>query len=467
MDTSNMLHDMCHNILSESDVKAIIKNRGFSVKETATRSLFENFFLSDTGVEAMMKELSQEEVTLLHLLKFIGKAVDVSIFERIYNQKRSNYSYTFSQRYQSIFKKVQTSLIRRGLLLIAEDKSANKLLQKITKMERWLFKLPEQFIRFLPPLFKSAQTFESTGILNEHVLRQALLGLVNNKHASPLDRDKEYYMNLADDELCMGNHRFSVNRFLDWQRIYWQSKIAFEVKSEQKYYISTQEATNYIFSQLKANEWFLPDQVALPLELFCGGKYASSIARICEECWECGYMVKKVSEQNNYYRLAQDTPQIKSDVDPSSYLEITSDQSLIIKLFTIPFDNLEQLAQISTLQVKRLQLFARPSVLKLGRVLPEIRQQPFIKWLQEHVPVYEQALKTVEHRWGRCIVHQNLMLAKVNDLTLKVALQKALPNAKDLLLLPNDFIAFPRVHLPTVEKVITKAGQVVKKISSD
>ncbi len=466
MDTFSILHDMCHNILSESDVKAIIKNRGFSAKETATRSLFENFFLSDTGVEAMMSALSQEEVTLLHLLKFIGKSVDVTIFERIYSDKNPHnphYAYTFSQRYQDIFKKVQASLIRRGILLVTEDKSANKLIQKITKMERWLFKLPEQFIRFLPPLFKSAQTFESTGNLNEHVLRHALLGLIDNKHTSLLDKDKEYCLNLTDGELCMGNRRFWVSHFLDWQRLHWQAEIAISKPSDEKYYIPPLESTSYIFSQLKANEWLLPDQLSLPLEVFCGGKY-SAIAKICKECWQCGYLVKQVAGQDNYYRLAQDTPQIKIEVDPSSYLEIASDQSLIINLFTIPFGNLEQLVQISNLRIKQPQLFADPNVLKLGRVLPEIQQQPFIKWLREHVPVYERALKTVEHRWGRCIVHQNLMLAKVNDLTLKVALQKA---SKDILFLPNDFIAFPRAYLPTVEKMVTKAGQVVKTISSD
>ena len=103
MNISQMLHQMCHQVLSNADVKAICKSRGFSARESASRALFENFFLSDIGVEAAIGSLTKEETVLLHLLKYTGEAVDVSFFARIYGDKqlKSHYHhYTFTQRYK-------------------------------------------------------------------------------------------------------------------------------------------------------------------------------------------------------------------------------------------------------------------------------------------------------------------------------------------------------------------------------
>ena len=55
MDPNQMLHQMCHDILSDADVKAIGKARGFSSKETSTRALLENFFLTPIGVREALE----------------------------------------------------------------------------------------------------------------------------------------------------------------------------------------------------------------------------------------------------------------------------------------------------------------------------------------------------------------------------------------------------------------------------
>ena len=83
MNTSNMLTEMCQQVLSAADIKAISKSRGFSAREASSRTIFESYFLSDIGVEAAMASLSQEEVALLHLLKLEGKVVDIRFFERL------------------------------------------------------------------------------------------------------------------------------------------------------------------------------------------------------------------------------------------------------------------------------------------------------------------------------------------------------------------------------------------------
>ncbi len=84
MDVSYMLHEMCHNVLSAADIKAIGKSRGFSAKEIATPALLANFFLSPIGVQTALQSLSREEVAFLYFLKEHGQEIGIAPFSRIY-----------------------------------------------------------------------------------------------------------------------------------------------------------------------------------------------------------------------------------------------------------------------------------------------------------------------------------------------------------------------------------------------
>jgi len=59
------------------------------------------------------------------------------------------------------------------------------------------------------------------------------------------------------------------------------------------------------------------------------------------------------------------------------------------------------------------------------------------------------------------------LVAKVDDLGLKVQLERAFPDRKKMRFLPDDYIAFPRDLLPAVERLIAKSGHVIRKVSAD
>jgi hypothetical protein len=50
VDQAERLHQMCHEVLAEADVKAICKTRGLPNLAGSSRHLFEHLFHSDTGV---------------------------------------------------------------------------------------------------------------------------------------------------------------------------------------------------------------------------------------------------------------------------------------------------------------------------------------------------------------------------------------------------------------------------------
>lgn len=467
MDTSKMLHQMCHNVLSNADVKAICKSRGFSAKEAGSRALFENFFLSDIGLEKALSTLTGEEVTLLHLLKFLGEIVDVSAFARIYRQEGQYYYGSFNQRYKEVFKKVKLSLIRKGLLLMAE---ANMLSAK-SKMERWRFRFPREFESFLPPLISEARSFEQPGNLRSQVLRRKLMEFAEGEQSSPLGKEEAqaYKLSLVDGVLRIGERPFRERHLLEWQQACWEAAIPapepetkdWRIRNELT--VPTVDATRYIFAQLGEKEWIRPAQLSLPLKIF--GNAALDGEKICQIGWHWGCLARQKEGEVSYYRLPGKIG--RPEPDPQYYLHTPPDRPLVVKLEAIPYRTLEQLAQIADLEVTnagRAFPAAVPSVIKMGHALAAMQDQPLIHWLRENAPAFRRAFELVRRRWGKQVVHQGLMIAKVNDLTLKVQLERAFSDPKKMIFLPNDYLAFPRDLLTAVEKAVAKSGHIIKRV---
>ena len=109
MNQTEMLHQMCHEVLAEADVRAICKNRGLPNQAASSRSMLETLFLSDAGVAVAMQTLDRTEIALLHLLRIHDKPVDIAFFSRLDPPKNERWSYgTFSQRYQGVFTRENT-----------------------------------------------------------------------------------------------------------------------------------------------------------------------------------------------------------------------------------------------------------------------------------------------------------------------------------------------------------------------
>ena len=63
-----MLHEMCHEVLAEADVKAICISRGLP-NQAVSRQLLENLFLSGAGAAVAMRQLDRTEIALLHMFR--------------------------------------------------------------------------------------------------------------------------------------------------------------------------------------------------------------------------------------------------------------------------------------------------------------------------------------------------------------------------------------------------------------
>jgi hypothetical protein len=471
MNITEMLHKMCQETLSNADVNAICKARGFSARESATRALFENFFLSETGVAAAMATLDRQEVILLHLLHHLDKAVDVTVLGPIYSPKTSSTYGTFTQRYRDVFTAARTNLVRRGLLLMAEAPSGGD-----TQMERWRFRFPPQFERFLPPLFEKLHTWAGDGEVNTQIVRATVMGLAQKTGEPTLCADDDFALRLVEGELRLGKRPFRAAYLAEWQSACWAEeldKAGKPAKSNSPLFVRfdiaikdvtpVDAALLYILSRLGPGQWIGPAQLEPILKIFAQ-RSTLSAAQICETGWRWGCLARHVDGDAVYYRLPAQEQVAGAGLDRS--LHLVGDD-VIVDLRTVAYADLESLAQVARLRLDKGNLHAEPDLIRLGRAWPALRQHPLREWLCTQAPAFRKGFKQVEARWGKRIVHENLMVARVNNLSLKVALERAFAGNPEILFLSDDTLAFPAAWRAEVERAVQKAGHVVKTISND
>jgi len=456
MKPSDMLHKMCHEVLAGTDLKALCKARGLSPQAASSRGILETLFLSTQGLSDVFDSLDAKEIASLHLLKNAKVPVDVSFFGRIYGGNHS-YGCTFNQRYQNCFAKVKKRLVRTGILLLAEAPQA--VWEKKSKMERWRFALPVEFHGHLPPLIPSSRQFDGEGNWRPNVVRDKLskdLGRSNKGAAAPV-------FQIEAGELQLNGKRFEAAKLIGWQQAGWRREIQEgKAGSKDSHSQPPDEAALCILSELDEGFWADADQLAEPLQVFCGKRVEGDA--VCQAGWEWGLLAKRQADDKTWFRPAPQQPYVA----PHHYLTPNDqDGCVTADLTAIPFDALEQLVAISDQRAgpgRSNSLLLAPNFVKLGRAGDELLAAEPVAWLVEHTQPFAEAYVKLGELRGKTILHENLYVARVNDLSLKVALEKALGN--NLVSLKNEFVAFPRGLLDDVRRVVKKSGHVVKEVSA-
>ncbi|MBV8088626.1 MAG: hypothetical protein JO139_03485 [Alphaproteobacteria bacterium] len=457
MNQTEMLREMCHEVLAEADVRAICKNRGLPNQGASSRPMLESLFLSDAGVAVAMHTLDRTEIALLHLLRSQDKPVDVAFFRRLNPPQSKAWSYgTFSQRFQGVFSRVKDRLVRGGILLLALGPES---LTKKTKMERWQFALPVQFARHLPPLVESKR-LSGEGDWRSDAAREKLKTAVRQGADREPNNDR---VEIVDDELCWGGQPFRSDRLVQWRKLQWQAETApaKHQKQADPYTLPPAEAVLRILAGLEAGLWSDAAALAVPLEIFCG--FQVDAAMVCESGWRWGFLARQEAESRMWYRLA---PAAAADAPPDRYLAVRGDEGVAVDLDAVPFDALETLVRMSDqrpLPGGRPLLLVTPNLVKFGRTADTVAALPLADWLQKNAPAFHQAFETVRQRRGKTILHENLSVARVGDLNLKVALEKALGSR--IVVLGEEFIAFPSGAVAEVKRLVAQMGHVVKEVA--
>lgn len=446
MSIPQLVQNMCAE-LAEADLNAIRKTRGFSAKETASRSSFASFYLTSIGLDAAMQALTPEEAITLRLLHETGE-VDVSFFERLYGAGYPRG--TYSQRYKTTLDSVKKNLVRRGLLVMAEAKTRAETVQ----MERWRFALPPEFVPFLPPL-PTVQR-EQPGQVTDHLLRKKLLQLLGG---SPVVPNDALPIHIQHGSIYLEKYLFSLATFGIWQLDAWQ-RITESYKPATS---ASLTATLAVLKLLDFESWTSAKAIEPALKIYSFGGKISPTENLLKQGWELGLLARLEINAVPHYRLAPAPQTNTHQPDPAQWADTASKPgSVKVDLRLIPLRELDLLNSLAHIAVEDGALYAASSLVKLGRAIPAQRNAPLARWLAENVPAFGSAIETVNAKWGKTILHENLLFAQVRDLSLRVQLERELKGR--LIVLTDNFIAFPIEARANVEKVLKKTGFVIRTV---
>lgn len=455
---------MCGFGLTNTDFKAICAARGFPAKYASARVLFEHVFLSGTGVAQVLAKLNSEQLLLLHLMDFLGDEVDVTFFARIYPAaNRNSWNVTFNKRYKIVFDKVRTDFIRRGILMFAQN--VQKWDKKETLLERQRFQFPAEFALHLPS-FISAKNIANPKILTSgaNILREKLAEI-----CSPQPRKEGVStpgrLHINDGWLLMDKSPFTKRLLQSWKITQWMNNFKV-LKGESTDGISLRKLLGHFLAGPDENPWFVSSDLTPLLEMAFPEVKLPETEKICAQGWQTGCLDKTIADNKTCYRLNDDESETEP-LQPGDFLSALDLRSFTIDLDKIPFSALEILAGICRLKVSGTKLVGEADFVRLSHCLSKIEHEPVFTWLTEHLEEFGRTAKNIVQRQNRTIIHDNILIAKITDLSLKILIEKKLAESGDVLSPSDEFIVFPLEKLPEIEKTVKKAGHVIKTIVAD
>ena len=464
MTKQEMLKAMCRE-LSQADLKAIGRSRGFDSQTVASRMLLEHVFLSDQGVPAAMASLTEAETLGLHLLNCLGQEVNLDFFRAIYPELvPGGYSRTFTESHKGIFQKITTQLIRRGILLCG---TLPKCYPNLPVLERTRLIFPEEFASFLPAPVRPQQLDSAAARQHRGNILRDKLREISQLVAAPANapaRDEKGRWRLAAGELLFGGKRFRVRQLEDWRLGRFEAAVSSKAK-EPDAALRPVPLLRYALSWLRENEWLAPDDLLAFWKMALPNSKAPVPQTVCEAGYEWGCFERTEREGRFFYRLAQPAKG-EAERSPADFLDASEARTARIDLERAPLEALESVAEVSRLEVAQGALWAAPDLLRLSHASAATLARPELRWLRERHPAFRDACEAIEERRGKLIVHENLLVARVGDLSLKVLLEKKFGAPGQLVSLSNEFVAFPNGLLPEIKVWLKKSGHVVKSLNS-
>jgi len=453
-----MLKEMCSSELAQVDLKAIGQSRGFDAATIASRELLQHVFLSEQGVAGALASLTEPEMLCLHLLSCLGEEVDVEFFKRLYPDAASSHQYgTYTERNKGLFQQIKTRLVRRGLLLFG---TLPDTIRGLPVLERRRFRFP--FASFMPAPFPARQPGPGlAGQYHREVLRDKLGEILDAPNESAAaSKQEEGCWRLANGELLFGGQPFSAERLLAWRMGQFKAAIPYTARGQADA-LQPIPLLLYAVSRLRDNEWLAPADISTFWKIALPGAKAPEPQVVCEAGYQCACLERAEHEGATLYRRPRQAD-AQAGAPPEAFLDVRQPEAAGVSVEQVPVEALEALCAVSSIEAAEGRLRAAPNFLKISHARAETLANPVVRWLRERHPGYRSVMETVEQRRGKFIVHENLLVARVSDLALKVMLEKKFGRPVQLVALAGEFVAFPTGLLPEIQSWMRKSGHVIK-----
>ena len=450
-----MLKDMIYVQMSQVDRKAIGKVRQFSADQIESLALFSLALCSNIGLEQAFAQLDDRELACLHLMMKHPEDFSIEFFTRLY--RTEGYGRTFTQIYGDVFTQVRKRLIRNGVLFWSETGNG------YSKLERYRFALPQVVIDNLPPLIRKPKTFiEPLAVSSKDPIREQLTQMLKNQKGSKLQVD--------NGNLILGGSLLNANRLQAWQDERWLEAVypdtyrsimisSWTPSANKQLVVTTW--IHYGLSQLNANEWVEPEAFKPLFELDKVAQLHKNLNEVFKKGWENGCLDRIQDQQTYYYRLRKSPDWQTLPID---YLAIDKKGVVNVDVEKVPHSALPVLTQLGNFRIHEHKLQLIPSLAKLSEMFLANLDNPIVQWLSQNSQTFADVFQELRDKWGSLLVHKGLLYARVNDLSLRVVLEKTFTDGS-VLFMPNGWMAFPEAMERKIKTVVNRKGHAVKEVS--
>ena len=446
-----------HKSLSATDLREICKKRGFPITNNMSKDTFKNFFLSTVGVEKAISQLSTEEIVFLSMLKN-GKEVNVAYFSLLYKEY-DEYG-TFTQKYLNVYRSIKQNLVRTGLLISYERNSGYK---KNSKLERMQFIFPSEFINYLPaPFIKIKESNVLLSKEDDSVLRKKVGGIVNQKLSSTKDNiyiensTLKYQSTLFNVTALNKWRKEKLKKYIDKQR--HSSKVIYISALDKQGTINTTQILIDALVKLNSNQCISADSLSPIFKFIYGDTHTVNLEEVLDQMLSLGFLSKVELDGKNHYHYSDSLK--KNDILPEDYLSI-EEENFIVNL-KIPYKALEQLAILCNFTVNKKSLYVNLDFPRLVKKYSLLKEEPLLLWFKNSSKAIRDKINDVEKRYGKILLHSNLLLAKVSDFKLKAIFVKKYEGSNKMIFLSNDYIVALQEERKNIEKLVLKSGLAVK-----
>jgi hypothetical protein len=270
---------------------------------------------------------------------------------------------------------------------------------------------------------------------------------------------------LAEGELLFGGQPFRVERLDAWRARRFEVAVGYTNKALPKALLPV-PLLLYALSRLRQDEWLAPGEVLSLWKMVLAGAKAPEPQAVCEAGFQWACLEKAEQEGASYYRLPQQAD-AEAASPPEAFLDVRDAARVRICLEHTPLSALARLGEISRLEAAGGELWARPNLLRISHAPDQALVDPVVCWLREHHPAFRSTMETLKERRGKVMLHENLLVARVSDLGLKVMLEKKFGGPGQLVALDAGFVAFPTGLLPELASWMKKSGHVIKSTHAD
>nr|NQU89841.1 hypothetical protein [Bacteroidota bacterium] len=431
--------------ISNADVKQICKNRKFPSSVNVDSNLLSHYILQNSGLEKMLESLSMKEVVALYIMSSMGRIPDVRFFGSIYREEfdARTYYFTFNQNYKDLYKEVVEKLVCKGVLLPAFFVDFNAK----SKLEQTYFYFPDEFVKYLPQILFSKKE-EVTGIVSSKLLREELVRVLENS------------IGAKSGILKVGANAFSMSMLKKklFEQKLKENDTSIKNISETTFLISI---VTDLFDSLKSNIWFNSDEIDTIIKIcLFGTKFKLRGADVCEVAYDCGILCKHPADN----KLFQNTQQTYSAVaEPNEYISDVNGK-MELDIYRVPFPELEVLSRSAIFFVKDGKTLIEPSLELITKNIKKLQDNEIYDNLCNKLSQFLHAHKTHKSLYGKRIIHRNLLVAKVTDLSVRLMLEKKFTDPSELVKLTDNYYAFPVNNRKKIDAMLTRAGYMIKEI---